>query len=177
MRYGEFDWFGYFEWLVNTVDIGEHEDMLPVLSYLFKKDYIWYKDLDGTQAMNGVALRKKYANEFCPEIDGDFKSKPCSVLEILVALSLAVEDDICGEPGEEDPGRWFWEWLENLGIDERCTGKGYSKDYLDQCIDDWLEGDITKNGKRSPFPVKRKGVDIRKKTLWMQCMAYVNEHI
>ena len=56
MRYGEFDWFGYFEWLVNTVDIGEHEDMLPVLSYLFKKDYIWYKDLDGTQAIHGVAL-------------------------------------------------------------------------------------------------------------------------
>ena len=93
------------------------------------------------------------------------------------AWNLAVEDDVCGEPGEEDPGRWFWEWLENLGIDERCAGRGYSKDYLDQCIDDWLEGDITKNGKRSPFPVKRKGVDIRKKTLWMQCMAYVNEHI
>ena len=86
MRYGEFDWFGYFEWLVNTVDIGEHEDMLPVLSYLFKKDYIWYKDLDGTQAMNGVALRKKYANEFCPEIDGDFKSKALSAILYLTTM-------------------------------------------------------------------------------------------
>lgn len=172
-----FDWGEYFKWLVEQIDDRDRDDMLPVLSYLFKKEYVWYTDLNATQAMNGVELRDTFASEFGMDSEKAKEERPCSVLELLVSLARTVEYDVYGQPGEEEPSRWFWEWLDNLGIDERCTGKGYSKDYLDQCIDDWLEGDITAKGKRSPFPIKRRGVDMRRKTHWQQCMAYVNEHM
>lgn len=169
-----FNWEEYFVWLVEWIDDGDRDDMLPVLSYLFKKEYVWYTDLNATQAMSSMDLRERFDPDNADEAK---EERPCSVLELLVALAVDIEENICGVYGHENPARWFWEWLNNLGIDDRCTGRGYSKDYLDQCIDDWLEGDITRSGKRSPFPIKRKGVDQRKKTLWMQCMAYVNENM
>lgn len=179
MKNERFDWSGYFEWLVDWIDDGEHDDMLPVLSYLHKKDFDWsrLKKIDENRASDAVLLRVRYADEFdllCE--DEDLDEEP-SVLEVLVRLAIDLEYNITGYPGEERPDIWFWEWLENLEIDGRCTGKGFSKSYLDDKIDTWLSGDISWTGKRSPFPLHHSHVNQKSKDIWGQLMAYVNERI
>ena len=175
MRYDRFDWSGYFEWLVGIIDDGEHDDMLPVLSYLWKKEFVWSNGMDANRAKKGIDLREEYADIYECRFTCDDRKEPCSVLEMLVRLAMDVENNVVGVPGEERPDIWFWEWLENLKIDDRCTGRGYSKDYHDQCIDNWLDGNISRSGKRSPFPLKHSRANQRDKDIWMQCMAYVNE--
>lgn len=179
MRHDKFDWSGYFEWLVDIVDDGEHDDMLPVLSYLWKKefDYSNLKPLDKNRASDGIALREHYAEDYNCKITEEDLEEPCSVLECLVRLAVDIENHVTGIPGEERPDIWFWKFLENLGIDERCEGRGYDKGYLDQCIDTWLDGDISKHGRRSPFRCKNPNVDMKKKDIWMQAMAMVNDRM
>lgn len=179
MRYDKFDWSGYFEWLVEQVNDGEHDDMLPVLSYLYKKEFKWENlhRLDSNRAIDGIQMREEYADEFNTPFKDEDKEEPCSVLEMLVRLCINIEAYVTGVPGEERPDIWFWEFLDNLGIDRRCEGRGYDKHYLDQIIDRWLEGKITKHGKHSPFPVRHGGGDMREKDIWMSAMAYVNERM
>jgi len=177
MRHDRFDWSGYFEWLVNQIDDGEHEDFLPVLSFLWKKEFRWHNALDRGRAADGIKLREEYADEYDIYWDEEVEEEPCSVLEMLIRLCLDIENNVTGVPGEERPDIWFWEFLENLGIDERCTGRGYDKGYLDHCIDTWLRGNISTNGKHSPFPIHRRGVNQKHKDMWMQAMAYVNERM
>lgn len=179
MRHDKFDWSGYFEWLVEAIDDGEHDDMLPVLSYLWKKEFIWenLNDLDRNRAMDGALLREEYADEYDCYIEEEDLEEPCSVLEMFVRLAIDIENNVTGVPGEERPDIWFWRFLENLGIDDRCTGRGYSKAYLDQAIDTWLSGNISKSGKRSPFRTHSRSIDMREKDIWMQAMAMVNDTI
>ena len=177
MNYEVFDWREYFKWLVNKVRGYDEDyvDFLPVLVYLNEKEYIWNNKLDENRATDGKLLREEYAyemGEFCEDEDRD---KPCSVLEVLVGLAVHVETHITGIPGEDHPENWFWDWLENLGIDDKCTGKGYDKGYLDQQIDGWLSNDINKRGEGGPFPLRHTAGDQSRKDMWMQAMAYVNE--
>lgn len=177
MRHDKFDWSGYFEWLVSFTDDREHEDMLPVLSYLWRKEFDWsgLNSLDRNRAMDGVQQREEYAEEFNCIIKEEDLEEPCTLLEMFVRLSRDIENNVTGVPGKERPDIWFWRFLKNLGIDERCTGKGYSKHYLDQVVDKWLKGGITKHGKNSPFPVRYCDGDMRQKDIWMCAMAYVND--
>ena len=75
MRYEkEFDWAGYFEWLVEIIHgmDDDHEDMLPVLDFLFDKRFEWNNELDANRASDGKKLRRDYAEErdneraYCP---------------------------------------------------------------------------------------------------------------
>lgn len=179
MRYERFDWSGYFDWLVEQVNDGDHDDMFPVLLYLHKKEFDWsrLKSKDENRASDAVLLRIRYADEYDLPCDDEDLDVPPSVLEVLVRLAIDLESNVMGIPGEERPDIWFWEWLENLEIDERCTGKGFDKGYLDNRIDTWLKGDISRTGKRSPFPLYHSHVNQKSKDIWSQCMAYVNEKI
>lgn len=177
MNNEQFDWPGYFQWLVQKVKGYEEDyaDFLPVLLFLHKKEYTYTNRLDANRATDGKLLRNHYADEMGEFLEDEDLDVPPTVLEVLIGLAVHVESHITGIPGEDHPETWFWEWLENLGIDERCTGRGYDKRFLDQQIDAWLNGDITKRGEGSPFPLRHTAGDQRSKDMWMQCMAYVNE--
>lgn len=178
MRYEKaFDWAGYFEWLVEIIHgmDDDHEDMLPVLDYLFDKRFEWINELDANRASDGKKLRRDYAEEFDQEYTYEVADEDCSVLEMLVRLAMDVEDHITGDPDDPRPWIWFWEWLHNLGIDERCSGEGFSEKYIDQQIDRWLDGKGTRRGRGTPFPLHHFAGDQRSKDIWQQCMAYINE--
>ena len=176
MRYG-FDWAGYFDWLVEAVrgNDEEHVDMIPILDYLYDKRFEWEHPLDRNRVADALLMRRDYADETGSPYPADVKKKDCSVLEVLVRLAMDIENHITGDPENPQPEIWFWQWLENLGIDERCCGEGYDERYLEQQIDNWMEGNITSRGKGGPFRLRHPSGDMRNKDMWGQCMAYINE--
>lgn len=130
MRHDKFDWSGYFEWLVDLVDDGEHDDMLPVLSYLWKKefDYSNLKPLDKNRASDGIALREHYAENYNCKITRADLEEPCSVLECLVRLSIDIEAHVTGIPGEERPDIWFWKFSKTSGSTNGVKEEDTTKD-------------------------------------------------
>lgn len=167
----------YFNYLTGQISMGviRHQNLL---AYLFDTPFTWsYKiPTDANRAKDGMLLRDRYANE-----TGDFllysdRSEPCSVLEMLVALSIRIEEDIMAEPGDERPEKWFWEMIENLGL-YSAKDKDYREDLVQGIVDTWLKRKYRDDGRGGLFPLKHPTKDQRLTSIWDQMNFYLNEQL
>ena len=88
----------YFEWLCGIAKCYNHKELL---FFLFSVDFDYTLPLDGNRYEDGISLRYRFADEkgyhyryVGPWID----NVPCSMLEMMVALSLRIEEHITGDP-------------------------------------------------------------------------------
>lgn len=167
-----FDKDGYFEWLVRQIDgySYEHSEMFAVLKYLNQIAFEETHPLDKNRILDCIEMRREYDDEAS---ERSVKRRSVTVLEVLVRLSIDIETDITGVPGDEAPEIWFWQFVENLGLDEEST-------YEDcvSIVSSWLSGHISASGNGSPFVLHhRSGIDMRTKDVWNAAMMYVNEKI
>ena len=128
--------------------------------------------LDENRLLDGLDLRFRFADENSYYIDGD-----CSVLEMMVALSLRCEEHIMSddEIGNRT-GRWFWEMIDNLGL-ESMYDDNFDKVYADKIIYRFLNREYEPNGDGGLFTVRNRNVDLRKVEIWYQLMWYLDEVI
>lgn len=166
----------YLNYLTDKVGGGKRHALL--LAYLFDTPFKWsYKiPTDANRAKDGVLLRDRYANE-----TGDFllysdRIEPCSILEMLVALSVRIEEDIMAEPGDECPEKWFWEMIRNLGLDE-MTDRKFMEAYAKHKIDIWQGRRFGEDGQGGLFPLKSQTKDQRLTSIWDQMNFYLNEQL
>ena len=154
----------YFEWLCNKV--GYNEDYDALLCYLFNRDYKWVMDMDENRCQDGLWQRRMFMEQ--EGVRGDpFNDKPCSILEMLVALAVRLEDDVMGDPDL----CVFWRMIHNLGLDE--TG---SEDMWDTIISGWMSrGSIDYDGSGGLFPLRHPRQNQRDVEIWGQAMDYLNE--
>lgn len=155
----------YFYWLCDRV--GYQDGMEDVLQFLFDHEFTWINRLDENRAIDGLNLREEFVEE-C-DVRGDWDDdNPCSILEMLVALSCRVEDEIIGDPDI----CLFWRMIHHLGLDE--TG---NVDLWRRILDDWLERRIDKDGTGGLFPLQDSIENQRRKDIWAQCMNWLNENV
>ena len=65
--------------------------------------------MDRNRALDGLALRDKYG------YSGDPDEEPCTVLEMLIALSLRIENQFMTNYDEGDrTSMWFWIMITNI---------------------------------------------------------------
>lgn len=166
----------YFEWLKDIVSVDEMFDnrsYMLLLKDLHSIDYISTYYLDDSRILDGIALRNQYAMDMCT--DEPDQGRPCSVLEMLIALSIRIENDVTGFPTYDHPERWFWEMLDNIDL-TRCTDEYYSSDYVRQQVDNWMNRRYTAKGVGSIFPLQKYVADQRKKSTWDQAMLYLQQN-
>lgn len=92
--------------------------------------------------------------------------------EVLIAMCIKVAYNVMGDA---DPGRYFWEFLDNLGLLE-YPNKKFDKFEVDQIVKKWLEKSFRKNGIGSPFPIPNTSFDLRCVDMWRHCNLYVSEN-
>lgn len=164
----------YFDWLVDQ--IGGQRRFRLLLSYLYDKNFIWTYAIptDANRAKDGQYLRSTYVNETHDYMSFADAKRPCSVLEMLVALALRIERDITGEPGNDHPERWFWEMLRNLGV-YHMTDSRFNEAEADKAVDRWMERRINADGGGGLFPLAKPSKDQRLTPIWDQMNEYLNE--
>ena len=112
----------YFEWMCALICdkkyIG-HASYNKLLRYLNNKKFTYMLPMDENRLVDGLNLRFRFADENAYYIDGE-----CSILEMMVALSLRCEEHIMAddEIGNRT-GRWFWEMIDNLGLESKYDHK------------------------------------------------------
>ena len=167
----------YLSFLLSLIEDGTHVGYSDLIWYLFHIEYRWDPSpktrLDANRAADGVDLRRLYFDEtgYRSEREGE----PCCVLEMMVALSLRVEENIMGEPGHNHLGRWFWEMIKNLGLDI-YTDDRFDQNEVGTIVGNWMSRNYSEDGKGSMFPLKNYTKDQRKLTLWDQMGAYLVEN-
>ena len=188
--------YEYYLWLIDSIDpLGTARDYYqPVLEELYLRDFEWgnrFQD-DSNRASDGLVLREIFANgRGMPLSEIGIDWKPCSCLEMMIGIARRIEFEILAMPGEEDIPKWFWRFIENLGLvgfREKCgrgavgnsvngVGNGGVSEYefIDNRINDWLNRKYSKDGTGGIFVVRDSYFDMRRMPIWKQMSAVLNE--
>lgn len=160
----------------NWVDIPAG-DYYQLIQYLVETDYYWSVPLDEDRATNGIALRKRWAKEFevpIEDVEFIFQHRPCSVLEMLLAMCLDAEERIMWDfdIGNQS-SRWFWLIMSNLGI--ACMDDNhFDYEFVAKAVDIMLNREYDADGSNGgPFVVPNPKKDLRTVNYWMQFMWYL----
>jgi hypothetical protein len=167
----------YYLYLTDRVSRGGARYNL-LLSYLFETPFRWsYKiPTDANRAKDGQLLRDRYANDTGDYILYEDKRERCNVLEMMVALSIRIEEDITGEPGDDHPERWFWEMIENLGLN-KFSDRSFDERRVNDILNKWMLRSFRDNGEGGLFPLKHPLKDQRLVPIWDQMNLYLNERL
>ena len=166
----------YFSWLLDSIETSyiDTREYSKLLFYLFDKEFVWLIPNDSNRALDAMELRYEFLKGGSdPELD----SRPCSVLEVLVRLSIDWEHEITYDFKKGDrSSKWFWVMLNNLGLLE-YTDFEFDLGCVDEIVEIWLNRSYQKNGKGGIFPVKNGNVDQTKVEIWLQLQNFVLENV
>ena len=168
----------YFDWMYGLVC--DHFDGLSfrkLLSYLYDKEFTYTVGMDGNRAEDGMDLRYRFAYESYYNdamISEYLDDKDCSVLEMMVALTIRCEENIMDNPDFGDrTGLWFWNMLESLRLDN-MSDDAFDDKYVDRVIEKFLNHEYERNGKGGLFTVPRSKHDLRTVEIWTQMCWYLD---
>lgn len=169
----------YFDWMCQLVSdkqyIGDHS-YRKLLSKLHSIPFTYTIDMDGNRAADGIDLRYRFGYERNYEdyiITSFLDDKPCSVLEMIVALALRCET-IMEDPDYGDrTGEWFWGMIESLGL-ESMDDTSFNRDHVDDVIDIFLSRGYGRDGRGGLFTIKHPKRDLRTVEIWYQMNWYLD---
>lgn len=163
----------YLEWLLDFVcDEREKRDYSSLFFKLFHIEFTWIIELDSNRAQDGIDLRKHFSNQTGnpePKIN-----EPCSVLEMLVALSLRIEEGVMFDFNLGDrTGKWFWGMICNLDL-LSMTNAYYNEDYVEFIIFRFLNREYDFDGRGGLFRIERFEGNMKTIEIWYQALFYFN---
>jgi hypothetical protein len=167
----------YFEWLCKKVcgkRFSRKTTYKKLLSFLHSIEFIYLIEFDDTRAKCGVDLRWVYSWETGEDYDEVMAclDTPCSVLEMMIALSISSEE-IMDDPQIGDrTGQWFWNMVVNLGLGP-MTDDRFDEEYAEKVILRFLNREYEPNGKGGLFTVEGCG-DLTKQPIWYQLCWYLD---
>lgn len=171
----------YFDWMYQLVCNERYSRNLSyrkLLCYLHSKEFIYTIGMDGNRADDGTDLRYRFGYEHGyegPMIATDLDDRSCSILEMMIALSIRCEESIMDDPDIGNrTGQWFWNMIVNLGLGTMTDIK-FDKDFVDDIITKFLNRDYERNGEGGLFSVKHCRRDLRSVEIWYQMCWYLDE--
>lgn len=181
MRHEQLTINDYFEWLYDIVCKGRfppNRSRRKLLMTLHDIEFVYSIPLDENRAEDGLALRRRFARQYQYESYNDtmlYLDKPCSVLEMMVALAVRAEEQTMYDPEIGDrTGQWFWEMIVNLGLGS-MHDNNFDRRLVDISIKRMLDRDYEPNGKGGLFTVKHRNEDMRDVEIWYQLSWYLSE--
>lgn len=160
----------YFEWLCDIVcgrRLSKKETFRNLLEQLHSTEFTYTILKDSNRAEDGIDLRRRFDRNF-------YMDEPCSVLEMMVALSIRCEETIMDNPEIGDrTGQWFWNMVVNLGLGP-MTNKNYDADFVYDILQRFLDREYEPDGEGGLFTVRGCDRDLRKMEIWVQMCWYLD---
>lgn len=165
-------WTDYKDWLLDRVHFDKN-GYEKLMDDLHERDFTWKLDRDDNRAEDGMFLRDEFFYEnYLRNASFD---RGCSVLEMLVALSMRIDNEYIGDPEDPHPEMIFWEMIENLGLGG-CTDRRYDSYYVNDRLTIWMERKFDYDGNQSIFPLKKAVRDQTEAEIWSQMNEYLSEN-
>jgi len=171
----------YFGWMYDLVCAGKRfrrSSFKKVLTYLHQVDFCYTIAMDENRESDGIDLRYRfgYENDISDhEIASVLDNRPCSVLEMMVALSLRCEENIMDDPDIGNrTGLWFWEMMKSLGLYSMSDSR-FSKKQADIIVQRFLNREYGRDGQGGLFTISAPPRDMRSVEIWYQMMWHLDE--
>lgn len=172
----------YFHWLCEFVDEDGYSDDLPrreLLRLLHQTPFTYILPMDANRFDEGVNLRYRFGTE--AEVDSrviasQLDDRPCSMLEMMVALCVRCEEQImCNADIGDRTGKWFNDMLDSLGLtDIDDDNEGYEEAVTD-ILERFMNREYEPDGHGGLFTLTRRRHDMRNAEIWYQAMWYLDE--
>lgn len=180
----------YLNWLFEKIGSEYYENLLYELWRIPYKPEL---ELDKNWAVRGLKLREEFVNTTkgafnCPGYGRKAKDKRgCSVLEMMIAISIAAAGSV-GEGTKWATSRdWFHCMIENLGLD-KATNSNFDiyKSFLWREMENITSHKIDRLGSPYNWFVLEKSdltkmadpeaVDFQKMDIWRQLLCWTRAH-
>ena len=177
----------YFKWLCELVCedslIIRLKDFKSLLCKLHQIEFTYSAmfPMDDNRNEDGIDLRYRFSCEKGYDyrmVAFFIDCKPCSVLEMLVALALRCEEQIMSDAlyGNRT-GLWFWKMIDNLGLD-KMDEKHYDESLVEETIDVFLNREYDRNGHGGNiFIVEDERYNLKAMEIWYQMNVYLRRYI
>lgn len=173
----------YYSWLVSMVN-GDDEfncdDYTYILGKLFSERFYWTMDRDENRSMDGLDLRETFCNRTCLGLDEYYilmESMPeyCTILEMMVALAMRIEDDIMADPEYGDrTSKWFWTMMKNSRLAD-LDDASYEDEDANEVIFCLLNRQYLRDGFGGFFCTTNRSINMRNVEIWYQMNYYFDE--
>ena len=164
----------YFNWMYDMVFTKRPPSYVRLLRYLNSQEFTYNIRLDGNRADDGLYLRYRFKQENhlrAVDVDRCLTGK-CSVLEMMVALCLRIEEDIMDDPVKGNRiHKWFHVMLKSLGLLDMDDAY-FDERYADKVITRFLNREYEPNGAGGLFRIKDCPYDLRSVEIWYQMCWY-----
>ena len=172
----------YFDWLHERV-CGDWEprglSSHRLLMFLYDQDFIPACEMDECRGEDGLNLRYRFAQEMgipYRDIQKAFDGVPCSMLEMMVALAIRIEEHIMEDSSAGNRvGQWFWNMVVSLGLVAMDDSR-FDERRAMGVMERFNARDYQPNGAGGLFTVMHPKEDMRRIDIWYQLMAYLNEN-
>ena len=165
----------YFEWLIHFIGCKDHRELLY---FLFSADFSYRIPMDGNRYEDGINLRYRFADDrkyHYRYVSSLLDDVPCSVLEMMVALALRIEEHITADPEAGDQtSRWFKAMLKSSGL-YKLDDEHYDGARAFEIVRNILNRKYSRNGDGGLFRLKHTRRDLRHVEIWYQAMWYLDE--
>lgn len=139
---------------------------------------------DENRASDGRNLRGRFAFGTSYQDYSVLDQKPCSMLEMMVALCERFdEDNVRTDESGNRMKLWFWEMLQNTGLDFFDDSMSYwysdegvgTDEIMSEIIEKVNRREYSDDGSGGFFPLKEPKNDQRLVEIWLQMQAYFQE--
>lgn len=166
----------YFEWLYELVcyrRFSNNNSYDKLLTYLHNIEFTYIIPKDANRAEDGKGLRYRFSYENNMDDISDILTGPCSVLEMMIALSLRCEE-LMDDPSIGDRTRqWFWSMIVNLGLGS-MSDNHFDANHVDNVIIKFLKREYEPNGRGGLFKIDNCKYDLRKFEIWVCMLWYLD---
>lgn len=169
-------WLEYGDWLVKLVGF-ERKGYDNLMELMHMTPFTYSIERDRNRAEDGKYIRGQFFDEIGVAYDDIFDRYDASVLEVLVALAIRLDNEYIGDPGECHPEEIFWEILSNLGFNTpKARNAHFRMNYCYEILVYWMERRYDRRGVGGIFPMRKTRRDQKQLELWGQAMEYVSEN-
>lgn len=153
----------------------EYSNLLKALDGV---EFLPSMDMDYNRLNDGTSLRYRFGtdngfdrNSILYYLD----TRPCSMLEMMCALSLRIEETIMLDPQIGDR-TWFWfeEMISSLGLVGQ-NNRNFNFNQVLLKIDIFNRRQYNFNGKGGLFTIDNPTVDVRSLEIWYQMNLYIKQ--
>lgn len=168
----------YTKWMYNIVCenvCGKNITYYKLFSLLnnlyFETDFL----KDDNRAQDGIDMRYHFLYERGLNDPNWELSGPCTIWEMILALSIRMEKTITYDYQYGDRTKqWFWSMLGSLGIGY-MTDMLFDASIVKEVINKLLKHEYESNGNGGLFFIPNTKFDLRKVEIWDQMMLYLNQ--
>ena len=170
----------YFGWLFDLACENRYSAQVSfkkLLSHLHNIEFTYSIPNDHNRAEDGISLRYRFAitegyENMTSEVI-DILDAPCSVLEMMVALSIRCEDWMDDTAYGNRTSQWFWEMIVNLGLGS-MTDKRFDERLVNDALERLLSRRYSPDGRGGLFWIRRCDCDLRTVEIWRQMCWYLD---